>query len=209
MTSAREWFELSHRGLTELLGELARDARIEWGGPALGVWDLRALLGHTCRAYQTIEVYLDPGSRCSDPDLARPAEYFRRMLRLQTTADDIAARGVESGQALGRAPARAALEIADRVSRLVGDADDTALVTTPVGTMQLVNYLQTRAFELTVHGTDLALAAGVAIPAALEAAMVPAITLCAELAHADTRRALLRAATGRDGMPPGFSVLGA
>lgn len=77
MTSAREWFELSHRGFTELLDELARDARIESAGPALRVWDLRALLG--------------------------------------------------------REPARAALEIADRVSRLVGDIDDTALVTCILG----------------------------------------------------------------------------
>ena len=209
MISAREWFGLSHRGFTELLGELASDADAEWEAPALGVWDLRALLGHTCRAYQTIEAYLEPGTRCTDPDLRGPGAYFTRMLQLQTTPEEVAARGVDSGRSLGSDPAHAALGIADRVRHLVGVADDAAQVTTPAGTMRLGDYLATRAFELTVHGADLAIAAGIAIPAELDAAMVPALELAAALTTPSKRLALLRAASGRGELPPGFSVLGA
>lgn len=209
MTSAREWFELSHSGFNELLGELARDPGVDWGAPALGVWDLRALLGHTCRAYQTIEAYLESDTRCSNPDLRSPAAYFTRMLQLQTTPEEVAARGVDSGRSLGSDPAHAALGIADRVRHLVGITDDAVQVTTPAGTMRLGDYLATRAFELTVHGADLATAAGTAIPAELDAAMVPALELAAALTTPPKRLALLRVATGRSELPPGFSVLGA
>lgn len=207
MNDSRAWFQLSHRGFSELLTALAAERNITWEAPALGSWDLRALLGHTCRAYQTIEAYLEPGTRCDAPDLAHPAEYFARMLRLQTTAAEVAARGVSAGQALGRDPAHAGLEIAERVYTLVASTPDIALVTTPAGTMQLVDYLATRSFELTVHGTDLAVAAGLEIPEPLDAALAPALELSAALTTSAKRLTLLRAATGRTVLPEGFSVL--
>jgi hypothetical protein len=80
-------------------------------------------------------------------------------------------------------------------------------VTTVVGGMRLRDYLPTRTFELVVHTSDLAAAIGVRpevpAPAARQALLVVAdLAVAAGLAAP-----LLLAATGRPGLPTGFTVL--
>jgi hypothetical protein len=90
---------------------------------------------------------------------------------------------------------------------LVATKDGTELVTTIVGGMRLADYLPTRTFELAVHTADLATALGEPrdIPAT---AAAQALQVVAELAVADgVAGPLLLAATGRPGLPAGFSVL--
>ena len=73
--------------------------------------------------------------------------------------------------------------------------------------MRLADYLPTRTFELTVHTADLALALGERINAPSTAA-AQALALVADLALTDgTAGQLLLLATGRSGLPAGFSVL--
>jgi hypothetical protein len=119
----------------------------------------------------------------------------------------VAERGREAGQALGADPAAAVTGIRTRVVELVEACDGTELVTTIAGGMRLADYLPTRTFELVVHTADLAAALGlVSEPPPVPA--MQAFDLVAQLAVTDGRATtLLRAATGREGLPPGFSVL--
>jgi hypothetical protein len=98
-------------------------------------------------------------------------------------------------------------QIRDRVLPLVVSHDGTELVTTIAGGMRLADYLPTRTFELAVHTADLATALGVP-PDVPATAAAQALRLVAELTVADgSAGVLLLAATGRPGLPEGFSVL--
>jgi hypothetical protein len=104
-------------------------------------------------------------------------------------------------------PAAAVAKIAARVLPLVDSQHGTELLTTIAGGMRLRDYLPTRTFELTVHTADLATALGVPpdVPATAAAQALQVVT---DLAVADgLAGALLLAATGRPGLPAGFSVL--
>jgi hypothetical protein len=98
-------------------------------------------------------------------------------------------------------------ELAERVLALIDDQTGDELITTVAGGMRLADYLPTRAFELTVHTADLAAALGVP-PDLSPRAAAQALHLVAELAAESGRAApLLLAATGRLGLPAGYSVL--
>lgn len=198
----RAWFGTAAEGFLRVVEDVG-DEQLDV--PALGEWDVRALLGHATRAFSTIETYL-----AADPQpvtLRGPADYFRASRTGLADAAAVTARGRAAGAALGDAPRAAVREIAHRALALVDATPDGRTAATPVGGIRLVDYLPTRAFELTVHGIDLAGATGRAVPAELVAAAVPATALAAEMADAEQRVALLHAATGRRSLPDGFSVL--
>ena len=174
-----------------------------WSAPGLGEWDVRSLVGHTSRALLTVEAYLDqPADRV---EVGSSVEYF---LRARTMADDatVAERGRRAGEALGTDPAAVA-GIATRVLARVEECDGAEVVSTIAGGMRLADYLPTRTFELVVHTADLATALGVpAEPPPGPAAQ--ALELATRLAvEAGTAAPLLRAVTGREGLPAGWSVL--
>lgn len=175
-----------------------------WTRPGLGEWDVRSLVGHTSRALLTVETYLTRPAETVDVESA--AAYFRAASAI-AAGPDVASRGSEAGDALGAEPAAAVADIAARVVPLVASCNGTELITTIVGGMRLGDYLPTRTFELVVHTADLATALGEpldvpATPAAL------ALELVAQLAAVEGNAGpLLLAATGRQGLPDGFSVL--
>lgn len=175
-----------------------------WDDPALGEWDVRALVGHTTRAFLTVEAYLQkPAARV---EIGSAADYYRAT-RSIAAGPDVAERGRDAGRALGHHPVSAVGEIGTRVLALVGTKDGTELLTTIAGGMRLSDYLPTRTFELAVHGADLASALDVPFDLPAPAA-AQALHLVEELAVADDRAApLLLAATGRRALPPGFSLL--
>jgi Mycothiol maleylpyruvate isomerase N-terminal domain len=191
--NAAEWF----RHMVGLVGD-------RWHNPGLGEWDIRALVGHTSRALLTVEMYL--AQPAAAIDVASPADYFR-MTRAIAADSAVAQRGRDAGIALGNDPTAAVDEIATRVLRLVETQVGSELVTTIAGGMQLADYLPTRTFELAVHTADLATALGV--PAEVPAtAAAQALHIVTDLAVADrVAGPLLLAATGRPGLPAGFSVL--
>lgn len=172
-----------------------------WEAPGLGEWDVRALVGHTSRSLLTVEASL--GVPASRVDVGSTAAYYRAT----AAGPEVAQRGRDAGAALGPDPAAAVAEIAARVPPLLGATDGTELVTTIAGGVRLSDYLPTRVLELVVHTLDLATALGLpAEPPARGAAV--ALGIVADLAVADGRAApLLLAATGRTGLPPGFTVL--
>jgi Mycothiol maleylpyruvate isomerase N-terminal domain len=175
-----------------------------WDRPGLGEWDVRALVGHTSRALLTVETYLARPALAAD--VASAADYFRAT-RTAAAGAAVAARGRDAGAALGGDPAAAVAQIAARVLALIDTQDGTELVTTIAGGMRLGDYLPTRTFELAVHTADLATALGVPPDVPATAAM-QALAIVADLAVTDGLAGpLLLAATGRPGLPAGFSVL--
>jgi hypothetical protein len=175
-----------------------------WDRPGLGEWDIRALVGHTSRSLLTVETYL--ARPAATVEIASAADYFRATGA--AAADPaVAARGRDAGTALGADPVAAVAAIAERVIPLVESHDGTELLTTIAGGMRLADYLPTRTFELAVHTSDLATALGepLDVPATPAA---QALQVVSDLAVADGLAGpLLLAATGRPGLPAGFSVL--
>jgi uncharacterized protein (TIGR03083 family) len=190
---AAEWFVRT----AALVGD-------RWDHPGLGEWDVRALVGHTSRSLLTVESYLARPA----PDVAVPTPVAYYLATSAVAAGPaVAERGRDAGAALGADPAAAVAGIAARVLPLVGERDGTELVTTLAGGMRLADYLPTRTFELAVHTADLATALGLP-PEVPRTAAAQALHLVADLAVANALAGpLLLAATGRPGLPSGFSVL--
>ena len=175
-----------------------------WDRPGLGEWDVRALVGHTTRSLLTVEMYL--ARPAETVEVASAGDYFRAT-SAAAAAPAVAARGRDAGSALGSDPAAAVAEISERVLPLVDTRDGTELVTTIAGGMRLADYLPTRTFELAVHTADLATALGSPLDVPATAA-TQALRVVTELAVAGGRAgSLLLLATGRHGVPAGFSVL--
>lgn len=175
-----------------------------WQEPGLGEWDVRALVGHTSRSLLTVEAYLAHPATVAE--IGSPAGYFRATGAMAAGAA-VAERGRAAGAALGDDPPGAVAAIAARVLPLVEERTGEELVTTVAGGMRLADYLPTRTFELAVHTADLCAALG-RPPDVPATAAAEALGLVAELAVAGGRAGpLLLAATGRPGLPAGFSVL--
>lgn len=177
----------------------------QWAGPGLGDWDLRALVGHTSRALLTVEQYL--AVPAPEPEVLRAADYFLRVAAAPgADAQEVLARGVAAGRALGADPATAFSEIVERVIAAV-TAAGTPVITCLVGAIRLSDYLPTRTFELVVHGIDIARATR-QDPEIPGSALRQAAALAVELAvtRGDGPR-LLEALTGRGALSPGYSVL--
>lgn len=201
---ARAWFADAARGFVELV---QGTDPAELGSPGLGEWSVRDLIGHTARALSTIESYLAadvPEDAVRIPDATT---YFRVALGGAVDHSQIAQRGREAGRALGDDPAQTVTELAQRVVALVDGSGDDAPVATAVGPMALIDYLPTRAFELTVHSLDLAHALSVDLPVRVRSRAADALGLLTRLATDEHAVVLLRSLTGRAGLPAGFSVL--
>jgi hypothetical protein len=151
-----------------------------------------------------VEVYL---GQPADAVAADSAAAYIRASREIAAGPDVAQRGRDAGAALGADPATAVADIAARVRPILDACDGTELLTTIVGGMRLSDYLPTRTFELAVHTSDLALALGepLAVP---PTAAEQALAIVSDIVLTDgTAGAMLLQATGRSGLPAGFSVL--
>ena len=147
--------------LVDLVG-LVPPERLD--GPGLGEWTLRELIGHASRGISTVTAYLEGPSR-PEPTVHSATEYLEVVLRQQGDDEAIVLRGRAAGSALGddiaAQVAALATEAVDAVEAAgldrcvaIGAGDDPVV-------MRLGEYLRTRVFELTVHGIDIADAAGV------------------------------------------------
>ena len=87
-----------------VLGLVRRIPDDAWDNPALGSWDVRALVGHTGRALSTVTQNVARPAATLQLDGA--AEYLAAGHRgAATLQDGVAQRGVDAGAALGAAPA--------------------------------------------------------------------------------------------------------
>lgn len=175
-----------------------------WQEPGLGEWDVRALVGHTSRSLIIVEAYLARPPAAVEVD--SPLAYYLAAHPM-SSGPGVAQRGRDAGRALGDDPPSAVATTASRVLALVGGLTGAELLTSIVGGMRLADFLPTRVLELTVHTADLAVALGLPTePPPLPAAVT--LRLVSELAVATGGAGtLLLAATGRSGLPDGFSVL--
>lgn len=191
---------------TCFVNTVARVGADQWEQPALGVWTVRDLVGHTSRALLTVETYLQKPA--AQVDLQRSVDYFLQAKASLADPAAVAARGREAGQALGSEPVGMVREMATRVLHRLKEVADTTLVSTPVGGMRLIDYLPSRVFELVVHTLDLATALSLEVTVP-ETATSVTLHLLADLTAQQPEKAapLLLAATGRGSLPGGYSVL--
>ncbi|MBD8061220.1 maleylpyruvate isomerase N-terminal domain-containing protein [Oceanitalea stevensii] len=182
----------------------------DWQRPALGVWDVRALVGHTTRALTTVVDYLAVPEPEEGADVLTAPEYFAAFAASpdKAAADDaVAARGHAAGVELGHDPAARTVELTGEVARALDGLPVQRLVATRFGHLRLEEYLRTRTFELVVHGLDLTRALD--LPGVLPSpAVAGALELATQTAVASGHGPqVLAALTGRAPLPPGFGVL--
>ncbi|BBZ30316.1 hypothetical protein MMAD_46110 [Mycolicibacterium madagascariense] len=178
-----------------------------WEQPALGVWDVRSLVGHTSRSLTTVSTYLQ--THADHEDVPDAVDYYVRMRDYAAGmgGDAVAERGRQAGRDLGADPAAAVDALVQRVLGELADVDDPLIEVIGGLGIKLSSYLPTRVFELAVHGLDLIAATGVdvAIP---DEVLAEATVLAARISVAlGTAETVLMALTGRTQLPPSFSVV--
>lgn len=184
-----------------------------WSAPGLGEWTVRELIGHTMRAFATVDNFLD--HLLEQNDAAAPphvlaadsaAEYYRLALSMAPDIhQQVAERGRVAGSELGDDPTSA---VVDRIGGTLGRlsaTDGTEVGSTVIGHMRLVDYLPTRLVELVVHLTDLCVAVDQPIPE-LGPATLTVLGAVAASAGSHDRVLVLRSMVGREPLPPGFTV---
>jgi hypothetical protein len=197
-------FESAARSFAGLIRRIPDDA---WDGPGLGEWDLRALVGHASRSLITVSTYLQTSA--GREDVATPQEYYVRIADYMSDAgaEAITERGRQAGRDLGADPVGAIDELVERVMGELERAGDPLIEVIGGLGIRLHTYLPTRVFELAVHGLDISRATGLSFELSadvLNMATVLAARIGVETGRGDT---LLRSLTGREGLPPGFSVV--
>jgi len=196
----RESFAAATQAFLTLVERIPAEA---YDGPGLGAWDLRALVGHTSRSLVTVEEYVD---RVADTVAVDSAEDYY-VLAAGADPAAVLQRGVDAGAAMGDDPAAFVRSLAERVLARVAALPGDHVLVTIAGAMRLSDYLETRVFELVVHGLDISRATG--LDAALpEALVAQTLALAGRVA---TRKGagvdVLLALTGRTALPQAFSVV--
>jgi uncharacterized protein (TIGR03083 family) len=203
-------FASAARSFARLVHEIPPDA---WDGPGLGEWDLRSLVGHTSRSLTTVSSYLK--TTAEHEDITTPQEYYAGVnpTALGINPADVAERGRQAGRDLGDDPAGAVDAL---VSRVLADLesldapdnpDDPLIIVIGGLGIRLHTYLPTRTLELTVHSLDIARALGISFSPpreVLEETLVLAGRIAALVGQGQT---VLLALTGREPLPPMFSIV--
>lgn len=180
----------------------------QWGEPALGEWNVRDLVGHTLRAFTTIEDYLVRPPEADDLaiDLDDAAEYFTTGLATPGIDAVVADRGREAGSALGDDPVATVEATVERVLDLLDGLPDGCVARTGFGVLLFEDYLDTRIVELVLHTLDLRAALGLPLdPPAGPARVV--LHVLADTIGRDDRGPALLALAGRRPLPDGFTAL--
>lgn len=190
--------------IAELVRRVDMPSR-DWSSPGPGAWDLRGLVGHTCRALSTVLDYLEhPAER---EDVASAAECFASAAASGSDLEAVLERGRQAGRELGQHPANGVERLVAEVVGRIGRAAPETLITVRGGGMRLDRYLETRVFELVVHGLDVGAATGLTLRYPSEV-LADAAALAARIAAATgAAPAALAALTGRVCLPEGFSVV--
>jgi uncharacterized protein (TIGR03083 family) len=202
MTSATD-FETAAHSFLDLVAEVKVS---QWSEPALGVWDVRSLVGHTARAIIVTEQYLSaaPAPEITVPDAE---DYYVTAFTQYTDNDAIAARGVEAGNHLSENSGEEFEATLGRALALIAaNGPDRIVAIGPIG-IPLGEYLRTRVFELVVHSMDIAKATG--LPHGMPNDIVANVAeLAARVAvRKGSGEDLLFALTGRRPLPSRYSIL--
>jgi uncharacterized protein (TIGR03083 family) len=180
-------------------------------GPGLGEWTLRDLLGHTVSSALR---QVPPVLAAPAPTLLVPApEAYFALARVAPAELVAAARKASTddaratGAALGEDPAGVVSGYIGQATAALAGASDDDLVETPAGGMRVQDWLPTRTFELVVHASDAAVAAGLPIGFDHET-LASTAALAARIGSAlGQGLPVIRALTGRASLPTDFSVI--
>jgi hypothetical protein len=190
---------------------IARVPADRWDSPGLGDWTLRELAGHAVSS----GLRQVPGVLATPGDGVERASAEAYWLLARTVAPEVLAAAVaasstdarESGLDLGDDPAAAVGDLVGLATQALGKVGDDDVVVTRAGGMRVRDWLPTRTFELVVHGLDVAAAAEIEMylsPDVFADAAAQAARVAAAVGDGAT---VLRALTGRGGLPSGFSVV--
>ncbi len=176
-----------------------------WDEPALGEWCVRDLAGHTYRAFTTVLSYsAAPGDKV---EIERPVDYFLKVVGGNVDHKQVAELGRGAGLEIIDDPRMMVRGFAMYVKNKLDELGDDHIMGTIVGGMRLIDYLPTRTFELIIHTMDLAKAVGVDSKPP-EKGMTATLEILGQIAlYRGQASDLVLAATGRGGLPTGFSVL--
>ncbi len=178
----------------------------QWDEPALGVWNVRDLIGHTSRSIARVAEFGQ--QRADNVDVSSAAEHYHVSLAPDGINEAIAEAGREAGQGLGddisqtiRASLNATLAVLETIP-------DGTIIAYPNGGIKLEHYLETRVVELTIHTLDVLAATGIEIDPPREA-LACTLRILADLAvDSDFGGQLALLAAGRGVIADRFSVLG-
>ena len=195
-------FSAAATAVSEAIAHIPQHA---WDGPGLGDWSLRDLVGHTSRSLVTVIDYL--ARPVAEEVVPSAPAYFAAVSAGTLGGAAVTERGRAAGRDLGPDPGSRFSRLVDEAVQVAERTHPDVVVHTIVGGMRAAAYLPTRTFELCVHGLDIAAATGVTLDlpssAVEEACALAAVTA----AQRGLGPSLLRAMTGRRGLPPGFSVV--
>ena len=184
-----------------LVATVSRIEPHQWDLPGLGVWNVRELTAHTLRGFTSIERYL-AGRPTVDRVIVDAADYYRVALVDPNIHTGVAERGRLAGAQLTDPVGETEVTV-QRILALVASTADDDVVATSMGQMMFIEYLATRAAELSVHTLDLQRATGQ--PTELSPSTTSMVVgLLAGLA--DPLK-LLAALTGRGSLPADYNVL--
>lgn len=201
---SRSWLNAATGGLIEILPAVHEHL----DEPAIGDWSVRALLGHTSRAYLLIEHFLDEANGMTGlPKLKSAGEYYRAARHVASDPQFDFERGPGAGEKLGDEPVTTIREIIERVMARLDKTAITALLDTGSGTINIETYIETRAFEISVHTIDLAKAIGVQVPETTMETLKQCLALIADIATPEEKLDLVLAATGRSPLPSAFCMV--
>jgi uncharacterized protein (TIGR03083 family) len=191
---------------TFFVESVAKVGPSQWDDPALGVWSVRDLVGHTSRSLTRVaEFAVQPANNI---DVTSAAQHYHLSLAPDGIDDAIAQGGREAAITLGDDPAATVRASLAAVLPVLNGVAENASISYTNGGIRLEHYLQTRVLELVVHTLDLLAAINDDTQPPREA-LLSTLHLLADLA-ADSgfggHLALL--ATGRGIIPDRFSVLG-
>lgn len=197
-------FASAARSFAALVHDIPAD---RWAGPGLGEWDLRSLVGHASRSLTTVSTYL--AQSAEREDITSPQEYYARVTpaALGISPEGVLERGRQAGRDLGDDPPAAVDELVSRVLDELSDAGNPLIQVIGGAGIRLHTYLPTRTFELAVHGLDIARAVDISLSLPADV-LEEATGLAARIAVAEGHsQIVLLALTGRDELPPSFSIV--
>lgn len=204
MTASRTVFLSATQSFADLVRRIPTTA---WEGPGLGAWSVRDLVGHTSRSLITVSTYLNaPAQR---ETVTTAADYYAAIREISAGMgeDAIVERGRQAGRDLGEDPASAVDALVTKALADLAAVDDPLIEVIGGLGMRLSTYLPTRTFEMAVHGIDIAHAVGIDYTPPADV-LADAAALAARIAVAlGQGTPVLRALTGRENLPPGFSVV--
>ncbi|MCV7280664.1 maleylpyruvate isomerase N-terminal domain-containing protein [Mycolicibacterium flavescens] len=177
-----------------------------WQRPGLGEWDVRALVGHTSRSLTTVITYLDTAAERED--VTSPQEYYARVnpTALGMDPSAVTERGRQAGRDLGDDPAAAVDALVGQALDRLEAVDDPLIQVLGGLGIRLSAYLPTRVFELAVHSLDIGRALGISVDLPGDV-VEDALVLAARIAADGQGAEVLLALTGREPLPPSFSIV--